>query len=211
MMELWSGVVSNNAAKVRIALTEKGLSYITREVPWTKETQWDPKPEAFLAVSPRGEVPVLIDDGFAVHDSTVIIEYLEEKYPDVALFPASCMARAQCRIWEDEGDFNQKHVGVLISDVFLQPEGTPLSDAALAAMGALSGFVDRVEGQLEGKDYLCGNFSVADSSVFLTLFFAQTLGLEITQPRVLAWCQRMISRPAVGQEIASIGAAVAAL
>lgn len=210
-MELWSGVLSNNAAKVRIALAEKGISYVNREVPWTKETQWEPKPEAFLAVSPRGEVPVLIDDGFAVHDSTVIIEYLEEKYPDVALFPASGMDRAQCRIWEDEGDFNQKHVGVLINDVFLKAEGTPLSQAAQNAMGALTRFVDRVEAQLEGKDYLCDGFSVADTSVFLTLFFAQTLGLKVSQPRVLAWSQRMMSRPAVGQEIASIGAAVAAL
>ena len=210
-MELWSGVVSNNAAKVRIALAEKGLSYVTRELPWSKATKWEPKPSEFLAISPRGEVPVLIDDGFAIHDSTVIIEYLEDKYPAIALFPKEPTARALCRIWEDEGDFNQKHVGVLINDVFMKVDNSPLTQEAKLALQSLSAFTQRLEQQLQGRDYICDTFTAADVSVFLTLFFAQTLGAEINQPNVLGWLERMVGRSTVGAEVQEIAAAVATL
>lgn len=210
-MELWSGIVSSNAAKVRIVLAEKEIPYTVRELPWSKKTLWGPKPEEFLAVSPRGEVPVLVDDGFAVHDSTVIVEYLEDRYPNVPLFPTDVFSKAQCRIWEDEGDFNQKHVGVLISDVFLQPPGTPLPNSAQAAISGLDQFYDRLEYQLANQDYLCGNFTAADVSVFVTAFFAQTLGSKITQPNVLAWYNRMLERPAVSGEVKQMLAAISQL
>ncbi len=87
-MQLWSGVLSPFSAKVRIALAEKGLRYETREIPWSRKNLWGPKPPEFLAVSPYGKVPVLIDGSVTVFDSTVICEYLEDRYPKPALFPA---------------------------------------------------------------------------------------------------------------------------
>ena len=210
-MQLWSGVLSNNAAKVRIVLAEKGIDVEIHEVPWTKESLWEPKPAEFLAVSPRGEVPVLIDDGFVVHDSTVINEYLEERYPEPALFPADTRTRAECRIWEDEGDFNQKHVAVLISDFFLGEPEAPLTPAAREAIDALGEFYKRLDSQLDGREYLCGGFSVADISVFMTLAFAVTLGAEITQENLEAWYERMMARPVIAREYQAILAAAAAL
>lgn len=210
-MQLWSGVLSNNAAKVRIVLAEKGIDYQTNELPWTKENKWEPKPADFLKVSPRGEVPVLIDDGFVVHDSTVINEYLEDKFPEPSLFPQDPRLKTECRIWEDEGDFNQRHVGVLISDVFLGEPGAPLTPAAKEAIDSLGVFYDRLDRQLKGKDYLCGEFSVADISVFMTVVFATTLGAEIAQENLKAWFERMMARPVIAEEYQSILTAVAAL
>lgn len=57
-MKLWSGLLSNNSAKVRIALVEKGLDVEIHNLDWTKSNAWGEKPAAFLEVSPRGEVPV---------------------------------------------------------------------------------------------------------------------------------------------------------
>ena len=59
-MQLISGTVSNNAAKVRMVLAEKGIDIEIIEVPWTKESAWEPKPRVLLDANPRGEVPVLL-------------------------------------------------------------------------------------------------------------------------------------------------------
>ncbi len=211
MLELWSGVLSNNAAKVRIALAEKGLDYVVNEVPWTKQSRWDPKPAGLLAVSPRGQVPVLIDDGFVVHDSTVIIEYLEDKYPTPPLFPAAINDKTECRMWEDDADYAQQFVGTLISDVFLGKSDAPLSEKAVDAIASLEQFYNRLETRLEDRDFLSGEFSAADVANFMVVAFATTMGAEVTQPRLAAWFARMLERPTVKQEYDAILGAAAAL
>ncbi len=210
-MKLWSGVLSNNAAKVRIVLREKAIPFEVLEMPWTKERLWEPKPEAFLKVSPRGQVPVLIDDGFIVYDSTVINEYLEDRFPAPALIPGDPLQKAQCRLWEDEGDFYQQYVGVLIRDVFLGEPGAPLTEDAEQAIVQLNGFFSRVAIQLDDRDYLCGEYSVADISVFMTAVFAVTLGVDIGDGQVKTWFERMLARPGVAEEYAAMMSAVAAL
>lgn len=211
MLELWSGILSNNAAKVRIVLAEKQVPYKTHELPWTKQRQWDPKPEAFLAVSPRGQVPVLIDDGFVIHDSTVINEYLEDKFPLPALLPADLTDRTEARIWEDEGDYYQGPVGVLISDVFLGDPDAGLTDAAADAIKSLEHFFERLDNQLEGRKYIARSYSVADISVFLTVMFATTLGAQAQGDNLQRWLETMLARPVVKAEYDAILNGVAAL
>ena len=94
-MQLWSGVLSPFSAKVRVVLAEKGLSAEILEVPWSRKTLWGPKPAEFLAVSPLGKVPVLLDGDLAIYDSTVIDEYLEEQYPELPLMPAEPAANLE--------------------------------------------------------------------------------------------------------------------
>ena len=125
---------------------------------------------------------MLIDDDFIVHDSTVINEYLEDRFPEPALIPGDPLQKAQCRLWEDEGDFYQQYVGVLIRDVFLGEPGAPLTEDAGQAIAQLNGFFSRVAIQLGDRDYICGDYSVADISVFMTAVFAVTLyGRSVTQ------------------------------
>jgi glutathione S-transferase len=102
-MQLWTGVLSPFSAKVRIALAEKKLAYEPLQVSWSRTALWT-KPPALLAVSPRGQVPVLLDDGVVVYDSTIIYEYLEDRYPTPSLLPSGAAARARCRLLEDEAD-----------------------------------------------------------------------------------------------------------
>jgi glutathione S-transferase len=84
-MKLWSGLLSPFSAKVRIVLAEKDLPVEIMPIPWSRQTLWGPKPSEFVAVSPRGQVPVLIDGDVVVYDSTVICEYLEDRYPSPPL------------------------------------------------------------------------------------------------------------------------------
>ena len=210
-MQLISGLVSNNAAKVRMVLAEKGIDYETIEVPWSKQNAWEPKPEILIASNPREQVPVLVDGDLTLWDSTVINEYLEEKYPSPALIAGNAANRAKIRLWEDEGDHHQVHVGVLIQDVFLAEPGAELSVAAKKAQASLAKFIERIEAQLGDRDYLCGDYSVADISVFLTLAFAVTLGVPLESEKVSTWYQRMLNRPAVKSEFEAMMAGVAAL
>ena len=210
-MQLISGLVSNNAAKVRMVLAEKGVEYETVEVPWTKENAWEPKPNILKTSNPREQVPVLVDGDLTLWDSTVINEYLEERFPTPALFANDLKTKALIRLWEDEGDDNQAHVGVLIQEVFLAEPGAALSEAGQKAQAALAQFVTRIDSQLGEDDYLCGEFSVADISVFLTLAFGVTLGVQLDSDKVSVWYQRVLDRPAIKAEFEAMMAGVAAL
>lgn len=213
-MKLWSGTLSPFSAKVRIALAEKGLTAEIAEIPWSRQTLWGPKPEAFLAVSPRGEVPVLEDGGIAIFDSTVINEYLEEAYPAVPLLPASPADRAECRMWEELADhFLAVHVTTLIREVFMKPDGENRDGEAVAgAMSAFSRYLADLEARLDGRSYLAEDYSLADIATWICLTFAQSLGVDLSgSPAVQAWQARMSSRPAPAAELARImGAAAAA-
>ncbi|MEM7100097.1 MAG: glutathione S-transferase family protein [Pseudomonadota bacterium] len=210
-MQLINGLLSNNAAKVRMVLAEKGLAFESIDLPWTRTNAWDPKPEILLASNPRAQVPVLIDQDLTLWDSTVINEYLEDKHPQPSLFPTSAREKAICRLWEDEGDHNQTHVGVLIQEVFLAAPGSALSPSATNALSELDAFVDRLSHQIGNQDYICDKFSVADISVFLTLAFGQTLGLQVDKKNVATWYQRVLSRPPIKQEFDQLMAGVANL
>lgn len=96
MLELYHHGSSACAAKVRFALAEKALAWEGRYVDILKGEQFEP---AFLAVNPKAVVPVLIHDGARITESTVICEYLEDAFPEPALYPADPLARAEVRLW----------------------------------------------------------------------------------------------------------------
>jgi len=187
------------------------VTYERIEVPWTKARAWQPKPDLLLGANPRAEVPVLLDGSITLWDSTVINEYLEEKYPSTRLLPQDLKQRALCRLWEDEGDHNQAHVGVLIRDVFLAPEGAALTPEAQHALQQLQAFFRRLDAQLGDQPYVCGDYSLADISSFLTVAFAITLGATIAEKRVQRWYESMQDREAVRTEFSAIMTGVAAL
>jgi glutathione S-transferase len=60
------------------------------------------KTPRFLALN--GKVPVLVDEGAVIYKSTVVNEYLEERFPEAALMPRDPLGRAEVRLWEDYGD-----------------------------------------------------------------------------------------------------------
>lgn len=212
-MKLWSGTLSLFSAKVRLVIAEKGLNVEIAEIPWRRASLWGPKPQAFLDVSPKGEVPVLEDRGLAIVDSTVINEYLEEAYPEHPLMPTDPVERAECRMWEDMADFFMaSHITTLIAEVFMKPDGTGRDDRAIAdAVAAFHGYLDALERQLAGREYLCRAYSVADIGTWLCLTFAQTLGVDPgDRSGILSWYGRTAERPAVKAELENVMAGAAA-
>src|SRR5919201_318535 len=79
-------------ARVRIVLAEKGLEYETVAIDLSDRPPW------LYEKNPLGRVPVLEEDGFVLPESAVIMEYLEERYPEPALLPADPAERALVRL-----------------------------------------------------------------------------------------------------------------
>jgi len=80
---LYDDVFSPYARKVRIALYEKGVPFER-----VRALHGDCNRTDFLHVNPRAEVPALVDGDFSLYDSTIICEYLEDRYPRTVPLPA---------------------------------------------------------------------------------------------------------------------------
>jgi len=91
MLTLYDAARCPYCARVRIALAEKGLSFETVEIDLANRPDW------LYAMNPSGRVPVL-DDGFVLPESAVIMEYLDERYPDAPLLPRDRAERALARL-----------------------------------------------------------------------------------------------------------------
>lgn len=88
---------SHNCIKVRRALELKGLEFETRDIHPLKR-------DAVIEASGQPLVPVLIDDGRVVFESTAILHHLEEAHPGVSLLPADPADHADCWLIEDWAD-----------------------------------------------------------------------------------------------------------
>jgi glutathione S-transferase len=97
MLKLYNAPHSTCSQKVRICLAEKDLPFEDIRLDLGKGKD-QLKPE-YLKLNPNGVVPTLVDDGDVIIDSSVICEYLDEKYPTPRLTPADVAQRAKMRAW----------------------------------------------------------------------------------------------------------------
>jgi glutathione S-transferase len=207
-MKLFSGPLSLFTAKVRIALAEKGIGCERVDVPFSRAHGYSPKLPEMLALNPKGQVPVLVDGALAVYDSTIILEYLEESHPQPPLYPRDPADRARCRQAEAAADeIYFPHVWSLIRNVYYEPDPAKRSAPEIAAardgIAATHRELDRA---LARREFLCGDFTVADIGYFLTTLFAANLGCppEESLASLHAWLARMNARPSVRDEVAGL-------
>lgn len=93
---LYHGAISTCSQKVRLALAEKGLDFVSRPMNLSRRehlTEW------YLKLNPNGVVPTMVHDDKVIVDSSVICEYLEEVFPDPPLAPRYAVDRAHMRAW----------------------------------------------------------------------------------------------------------------
>lgn len=101
MLELYHNDMSACAQKVRVTLAEKQLQWESYHLDLRAGDQQTPE---YLKLNPRGVVPTLVDNGRVVRESTVIMEYLDDEYPEPRLRPADPYRRAQMRLWTKQLD-----------------------------------------------------------------------------------------------------------
>ena len=162
---------------MRLALAEKGLEFELSEEP-AGAPQGDS-----LASDPAGEAPVLDeDDGGAVRGAWALIEYLEETYPQAALWPRSPAARAECRRLADRfcARFDAEVSRVLLHEQVtkrLLRLGEPDSQAIRAARDRLGGHLGYIGALFERRRWLGGEaMSYADLAAAAQLSVVDYLG-----------------------------------
>jgi glutathione S-transferase len=214
-MKLYSGPLSLFTAKVRIALAEKGLPYQRIEVGWSPERRYQPHHPDVVALNPKRQVPVLVDGELVVYDSTLILEYLEDAYPETPLLPRDATGRARCRQLEAAADeLLFPHVWDLIEEAFYPASAGGRDEARLArAREGVAAYCRDPEADLAAGPYLCGAYSIADIGNLVFLSAARSLGAPIPEdtPRVQAWLDCVTARPPVAKELAETQAYVASV
>jgi glutathione S-transferase len=214
-MKLYLGPLSLFSYKVAIALDEKGIPHEREFVAFTQERGYEPKHPVVLATNPKRQVPVLVDGDLALYDSTVILEYLEDLYPDPPLYPATPQDRARCRLLELDAD---EILFVPVRPLLFRtepPHADPAIQArrvadALAAEASLEARFADLNGRLQGQDFFCGSLvTAADIALFMTVLFSQRLRGPALDPypALAGWYRRLLARPAFARGAAEIAAA----
>ena len=196
MITLYHDPVSSNSWKVRLVLEEKKLAY--EKVQFDVRNASDHKQPAYLEINPHGRVPAIVDDGFAIYDSTLINEYLEDAYPDVPLMARDAKGRARQRTLEDYRD-NHFHVDFmpLLRELRDKPPGQADREAVGAATKAVTDGMQPLEEALGGQDYFWKSFSVADAAFVPNFAYLESWDIPIPgqYPRLKAWFERCQARP----------------
>jgi glutathione S-transferase len=173
MIRVYYAPPSIYGRKVLAVLDEKGLDYQIERMSFS--TQDHLKPE-YLKVNPNGEIPALTDDDFTIYESTAIIEYLNDEYPEPPLLPEDSAGRARVRMAEAYCDLHLYPALVKCLIRKLKKEEVTEADKAPVSAG-----FQRLESLLGNQPWIAGkNFSYADCAVMAGIATAEALDLAST-------------------------------
>jgi glutathione S-transferase len=178
---------STNVERVSLALGHKGI-----KVEWI---DLDPHDRVEVErVSGQPLVPVLVDDGHVVADSTAILRYLERLQPEPRVFPSQPARRAELDIFIDWFNRVWKRAPNEIEAERAKPQ--PNGERIEALGHELSAALDVFEALLDGREYLFGEFSAADCAAFPFLKYAVDRNEEDDEPfhEILREFQRLEGR-----------------
>ena len=209
-MLLYEHPLSSYAQKVKIALREKSVAFEV-EIP---ESLGSGRTDGqFAAANPRAEVPVLVDGATRLFDSTIILEYIEESWPDPPLLPRAPEARAAARMTEDVCDTQYEAVNWGFGEVLWFRRATGALADTLRAEAARQTAVlqDWLAGRLGEADWFGGAaFGWADAAAAPMVNRSVHYGMGPPPGSALArWHQRLRERPSVAATFAEFDAAAA--
>ncbi|HVR28239.1 MAG TPA: glutathione S-transferase family protein [Thermoanaerobaculia bacterium] len=212
MLILWEHPLSPYAQKNKIALREKGLQFEAR-TPLGIGT--GSALAEFERVSPLREVPALVDGDFSLFDSRLILEYLEDSYPEPPLLPRDPRERARARGVEVVMDRHYEPLNWALSELryFKRASGDlgqRLEAAAATDARRLQGWLEETLGD---RTWFGGErFGWADLAVVPYLNGSRGFGLAPAPGSpLLAWLERANERPTVAATAAEAAAAAASM
>jgi glutathione S-transferase len=201
MLKIYGALLSPFVRKVRCVLTEKQVGYeLVATNPFDKSTE-------FLKRSPLGRIPALEDEqGRPLADSTVIVEYLEDRFPTPPIFPKDPYDRGRMRWFDEYADGGM--APSLTAKIFFQRvisakliKGGCDENVVASALKELPTFLDYLEGELAGREYLVAEaFTLADISVACQLVNLRHAGVEVDAakyPQLAVWFGRVVARPSL--------------
>lgn len=208
-LTLYGSGLSPFVRKVRVVLAEKNIPYAIE--------QFSPfrPPPYFEAISPLKRIPVLRDsdwpDGMTLPDSSVICDYLENRFPAPALFPADPFERARALWYEEYIDaavFAEMGPNLFFQRVVkkFMRQTTDEDLCRKTVAEALPPYYDYLEREIGEKEFLAGGaFSIADiavGSVMANFFHSGETLDEKCWPRLAVYLKRLHARPSFAGLIA---------
>ena len=200
-VKIIGGPASPYVRKVLAALSWKSIDYeIDPIVPFFGDDE-------FGKINPLRRIPVYSDDRVTLCDSSVIVQYLEDRWPEKSLYPSDIAARARARWLEEYADTRVGDVFIwkLFYDAVIAPgvfgEARNAEQRAAVLAKDLPEVMDYLESQMPGSEFLCGALSVADLALaphFSNLAWAR---VELDWPRwpkTAAWLKRVQEATALG-------------
>jgi len=193
----WGTLRSTHASKTKVILEEKRLPYRIENLP--PGNLWK-KPPEMLARHPLGKVPYIEHDGLTIYDSTVIDEYLEERFGWPRLMPDDAAERARVRMIEQYADESML-VGSLPPiwmPYWSEPAKRDLErmEKGRAALRSRDlPYIEKLLGEAPGG-YIRGNFTVADVPMMVLAMVLEVDQLDLSQwPRVESYLGFLRMRP----------------
>jgi glutathione S-transferase len=178
------------ARRTRIVLYEKGVDFEVHEVDLSN------KSEEFLSVSPYEKVPVLAVNGMSLYESNVVNEYLDEVHETPRLMPDNPEQRALARTWMA---FADDYLFPFVFRIRMGSQRGFSEEQIQEARKKLRDSLSRLDHQLVGREYLIGEYTLADiahaGNFHRLRELAERGDLSLKDyPNVLAWMERVESR-----------------
>lgn len=181
--------------KVRIVLAEKELEFDSVQVDLAKGQQ---RSEEFRRLNPFGKVPVLVDEGIVLYESSIINEYLNDEYPhEPELLPEDSGERARIRLLVD---FADRAFTLPVMALEREAKAAEKDDSRIAAAReAVGKALQMLERELKGRHYLAEAFSLADVAFAPAVLMLGQVGVTIDPAltNVAAWKARLLERPSI--------------
>lgn len=185
-MKLYQGGLSPFAARVRMQVYAKGLeSTIELVSPPGGQSSTE-----YKTLNPTGKIPALDIGSRVLPESEVICEYLEDRFPEPSLRPASADGRAQVRLLSRAVDiYLYPRMAPLFSQLNPATRDAAAVTAGLAQVDEVLGFLERffVDGGYQGGAYAVGDtLTLADCALVTGLFFLASLAPALGRPDAFA-------------------------
>ncbi len=159
----------------------------------------------FLAISPNGRVPVLVDGDVRIFESAAIAEYLVARHGDGRLAPeASSPAFPDYLQWlhYGEGMIMGPMNNYVVETILLKPERRS-EEHATRALRLMTRTVRAIDAHMEGQDYLAGAFTAADTITGHACLMCERFGIDYSDmPHLQAYVDRLKERPALQKALA---------
>jgi glutathione S-transferase len=160
----WGTLRSTHASKTKVVLEEKRLPYRIENLP--PGNLWK-KPPEMTARHPLGKVPYIEEDGLTLYDSTVIDEYLEDRYSWPRLLPEDAVLRAKVRMVEQFAD--EAMLGGNLPPIWMpywsEPDKRDNERMEKGREGLRMRdlpYLEKLLTEAPAGGYICGSFSMAD-------------------------------------------------
>ncbi|TCT02093.1 glutathione S-transferase N-terminal domain-containing protein [Paralcaligenes ureilyticus] len=188
MMVLYSGTTCPFSQRCRFVLFEKGMDFEIRDIDLYN------KPEDIAVMNPYGQVPILVERDLVLYESSIINEYIDERFPHPQLMPADPVMRARTRLFLYNFE-KELFVHVSALENRAQTDSKVLDVARHNIRDRLAQLAPML---LKNKYMLGEEFSMLDVAVAPLLWRLDHYGIELPKNAapIQKYAERIFSRPA---------------